>query len=180
MPLVGTMPIPASTRRMLRAVRYARILLVLWSAFAFSLAGGPGTHGMAVAQTLVSVIICGEEGPEMIQMDTGGNPAEHSGDCSRCASCLNHHLAALSPHGFSAERSLARRRAGQSHALGLRRPRTVSHFLATGPPARQLSPGLSFSAGRVTGEASPGLTIVNTKSFGTWQGSGRSAKEAGR
>lgn len=181
MPLIGTMPIPASTRRMLRAARVARILLVLCVAFAFGLAGGPGAHGMAPAQTLVSVIICGDEGPEMIQMDMGGSPAEHASDCSKCTSCLSHHLAALTPKGLGIERNHARRRAGNSQVPRPRRSRTVSHFLATGPPASEcLRDHLSYSAEQVAGVASPGLTIVNTKPFGTWQGSGRSAKEAGR
>lgn len=177
----GTMPIPASTRRMLRAARVARFLLVLWSAVAFALSGGPGAHAMGAAQTLVSVIICSDDGPQTVLMDMGGGPAEHSGDCNKCASCVSHHLVALTPPGLTVERSLARRRAGEGPVRRLSRSRTISHFHATGPPAsKRLSDTISYPADPAAGEASPGLTIVNTNPFRTWQGSGRSAKEACR
>ncbi|MGL4280931.1 MAG: hypothetical protein ACRCS0_11235 [Albidovulum sp.] len=181
MPAFGTMPIPARLRRMRRAAWIARILLVLCSAFAFGLAGGPAAHGTEAAQTLVSVIICGDGGAEVIQMDMGGGPAEHPGDCSQCTSCLSHYVAALTPEGLGAARNLSLSRAGKSPALRLRQARTMAHFLATGPPASErLSGHISCSVRRAADEASPGLTIVNTKPSGSWQGSGRSAKEAGR
>lgn len=183
MRLNGTMPIPASTRRMLRAARYARILLVLLAALGFGLAGGPGAHGMAAAHTLVSMVICSDEGPATILMDVGGGPAEPAGDCGKCTSCLSHHLAAVTPPGLAVGREFARRKASTRPAPRLRRGRSDRHFQATGPPAEKDQsdfPNLSCKTRRAAGDVAARLTIVNTGHFGTWQGSGRSAKEACR
>lgn len=175
------MSITASTKRMLRAARSLRIILVVLSALAVGLAAGPGAHGMASAQTLVSMVICSDEGPATIQIAVDGIPADETGGCAKCTSCLAHHLAALAPHGLSIERGLARRRVGNSTARRTRRARRVVNFQATGPPDPKTDHALcSCAAERVDGEAAPSLTIVNTHHFGTWHGSGRSAKEAGR
>lgn len=166
---------------MLRAGRSLRIILVVLSALAFGIAAGPGAHGMASAQTLVSMVICSDEGPATIQITEDGRPADRTGGCAKCASCLAHHLAAMSPPGLNIERGLARRRVGNSTGRRTRRARLVVNFQATGPPARKTDHALSSSTAEwADGEAVPGLTIVNTHHFGTWHGSGRSAKEAGR
>lgn len=177
----GAMPIPVGTKPKLRAARFARFLLAICYAVAISLGGGPGGHGMAAAQTLGTVIICSDEGPVAVRMDRDGGTADHSGDCSKCTSCLSYPAAALMPPGPVVGRSLTRRRAGKRLARAQGGTRTVVRFHATGPPVPNLPSGqISYTARQTAGEASPGLTIVNTAPFGTWQGSGRSAKEADR